>query len=707
MGYFARVLVEIDISEFAVRIDEVQVERFEPGTSKVFGFRQKMVYEDNIDRCGYCRQVGHLVSTCRQKKLDDAKQNAMDNAAAVQGTVYVEDGVNSMGLNSDRVIQNLNENPIHTHISPTNCGTLDKEVVNCGASTKEDLNRNESEKYANDSNTLNQVFSVDKGVSSGSDSESDYGSLSGSSDYDPVSSSLPMEDSSASLVTGAKNRTPIQEARYSSWPRRPISLQGHGRGGASLPHLQLPVQEASREENIVSSLPVADCSRGVVSVVHEVGLIDKEATMREKNTTVKAMGSKQKKKDFIHNTRQSKAPNLWILWKIGLPHPVVSASSDQSISILCDWLGSKIGLSFVHIGSFKVIRRNLWLELGLQVSPLIPWLVIGDFNATLASHEKRGRRAFNLGSTAEFQAMVDGCELLPVPSLGKKFTWSNNRRRGNVRAVQDCTFCNEKRLDFFKNVKQLVLVSSASDHAPLLIASDDIPKPRNSPFRFHSFWMENESFISVVEDAWRSQFGGDPIFILASKLKRVKETLRPWARSTFSNLNDELEKVRLVLKEVQDMIDVAGMTNELFNKEADVKTTLLKASQLHDKMWRFHKASETVVPNDLLKNILRVLEEDDVAVLESVPSRDEINQAVWDLDPASSPGPDGFPGSFFRKCWPIVEDDFCRAVKKFFEAGQLPKGINNCFISLIPKVEGATSLDRFRPYVWGTFSARF
>ncbi|XP_042487416.1 uncharacterized protein LOC122067640 [Macadamia integrifolia] len=181
------------------------------------------------------------------------------------------------------------------------------------------------------------------------------------------------------------------------------------------------------------------------------------------------------------------------------------------------------------------------------------------------------------------------------------------------------------------------------------------------------------------------------------------------------------------------MIDVAGMTDELLNKEADAKTTLLKASQLHGKLWakkittlrkedgawvsnqsaiasyisefyqRFHKASETVVHNDLLENIPRVLEEDNVAVLESVLSRDEIKQAVWDLDPASLPGPDGFPGSFFHKCWPIVVDNFCKAVKIFFDAGQLPKGINDCFISLIPKVEGAASLDRICPICMENF----
>ncbi|XP_042520417.1 uncharacterized protein LOC122093928 [Macadamia integrifolia] len=465
--------------------------------------------------------------------------------------------------------------------------------------------------------------------------------------------------------------------------------------------------------------------------------------------------------DFIHNFRDDKVPNLWIIWKLGVSRPVVAGMSDQYISVIFDWPGSKVGISFVHASSFKIMRRQLWLDLELSISDLVPWSVMGDFNATLFSHEKRGPGKFNLGSAAEFQAMVDACELLSIPSQGKKFTWTNNRRRGHSVAVLDRSFCNGKWIDVFRNVKQRVLVSSVSDHAPLMVVSDDVQRPTNIPFRFHSFWMENDQFISVVEEAWKTSIGGNPIFVLAQKLKQVKENLKVWARANFPNLNDEVDKAKLELKKVQDMIEVAGMNDELFNREADAKTVLLKANQMYEKLWaekaklrwmkngdcnskffhlsvklrrlknqitslkkedgtwvsdqqgissyvsdffeKFHEADEITVHNDLLDNIPRVLEEEDVAGLESVPSGEEIKQAVWDLDSVSSPGPDGFPGSFFRRCWTIVEGDFCRAVKKFFEEGRLPKGINNCFISLIPKVEGAASLDRFRPICMGNF----
>ncbi|XP_042484213.1 uncharacterized protein LOC122064561 [Macadamia integrifolia] len=49
MELFARVLVDVDILEVATRIEEVQVEWMEPGTTKVFGFHQKVLYKDGLE----------------------------------------------------------------------------------------------------------------------------------------------------------------------------------------------------------------------------------------------------------------------------------------------------------------------------------------------------------------------------------------------------------------------------------------------------------------------------------------------------------------------------------------------------------------------------------------------------------------------------------------------------------------------------------
>ncbi|XP_042505477.1 uncharacterized protein LOC122082041 [Macadamia integrifolia] len=390
-----------------------------------------------------------------------------------------------------------------------------------------------------------------------------------------------------------------------------------------------------------------------------------------------------------------------------------------------------------------------------------PWLVTGDFNASLFSYEKKGPGAFNLGSASEFNAAVDACNLISVPSQGHKFTWTNNRKRGNVLAILDRSFCNDEWINHFHDCTQEVMQRFSSDHSPLCITSDSMMKPANCPFRIQRFWMDHEEFMDVVNKSWSEPVDGYPIFSLALKLNRLKPILRSWARSVFPNLDAELKAAKDDLQQIQSQIDSYGIDDHLFNLEADAKSRYLKALLDHEKLWAekarnrwlsqgdrnsrfFHlsakirrvknsirslqktdgtitssmddlavhveeyykaiyKASPTLDHGSLLDCIPHILDELDVRGLEAIPNDQEIKNAIWDLDPDSSPGPDGYSGAFFRHCWELIGFDVCRAVKNFFSSGTLPKGINNSFLVLIPKMEGATSLDKFRPICMQNF----
>ena len=50
-----------------------------------------------------------------------------------------------------------------------------------------------------------------------------------------------------------------------------------------------------------------------------------------------------------------------------------------------------------------------------------------------------------------------------------------------------------------------------------------------------------------------------------------------------------------------------------------------------------------------------------------------------------SPGPDGFNGLFFKKCWPIICQDFCDLADAFHKGTVLLENINRSYITLIPK----------------------
>nr|GEW08022.1 DNA helicase [Tanacetum cinerariifolium] len=91
------------------------------------------------------------------------------------------------------------------------------------------------------------------------------------------------------------------------------------------------------------------------------------------------------------------------------------------------------------------------------------------------------------------------------------------------------------------------------------------------------------------------------------------------------------------------------------------------------------------------------LSTDQQIALEGRVSNKEIKRAVWDCGTEKAPGQDGFTFGFYRQFWYLIENDVYNAVKYFFLHGEIPKGCNSSFISLILKITGANVVKDFRP----------
>ncbi|XP_042485020.1 uncharacterized protein LOC122065293 [Macadamia integrifolia] len=466
--------------------------------------------------------------------------------------------------------------------------------------------------------------------------------------------------------------------------------------------------------------------------------------------------------DFIHNDRQDKVPNLWVVWRRSMPKLQGVSCSDQHITLRVQWQSNIFIVSFIHANCFRAARRDLWSNLAASnPGQGTPWLVTGDFNATLHAHEKRGPGSFNLGSAADFGALVDSCSLIQIPSQGRKYTWTNNRRRGNVVAVLDRSFCTDAWISEFQDCHQKVLSNCASDHSPLLVVSEASVKPSNCPFRFQRSWIDHENFLKIVKESWDEWISRSALYIFSQKIKRLKIVIKEWARETFPNVNLEKEEALKGLEEIQKEIEEIGMNDQNFAREADAKTRYLKAMEGYEKFWAekarirwrtqgdrsskfFHmavkvrrmknnirnlktdsgqiitekmqmegftksyyenlkKKSATIDHMEMLDCIPKVLTDIDRWRMDAMPSNDEIKRAVWDLDLESSPGPDGFPGMFYKSCWVIISNDICNAIRGFFSKSRMPYGLNSNFLVLIPKIEGANALDKFSPLCMGNF----
>uniref|UniRef100_A0A803PFM8 Reverse transcriptase domain-containing protein n=1 Tax=Cannabis sativa TaxID=3483 RepID=A0A803PFM8_CANSA len=112
---------------------------------------------------------------------------------------------------------------------------------------------------------------------------------------------------------------------------------------------------------------------------------------------------------------------------------------------------------------------------------------------------------------------------------------------------------------------------------------------------------------------------------------------------------------------------------------------------------KLYTAGGVNVPCDLEGLITPSISAQENEMLLEIPSEEEIKLQVFQMHPLKAPGPDGFSGCFFRRCWEIVKTDVITFVQEFFRTGELSGNVNHTFLCLIPKGENPKTVDRFRP----------
>ncbi|XP_058725516.1 uncharacterized protein LOC131596794 [Vicia villosa] len=90
------------------------------------------------------------------------------------------------------------------------------------------------------------------------------------------------------------------------------------------------------------------------------------------------------------------------------------------------------------------------------------------------------------------------------------------------------------------------------------------------------------------------------------------------------------------------------------------------------------------------------LSSEDLSHLEAPFLFEEVKEIVWLGDCEKSPGLDGFPLGFLKKCWNFVSHDVMKFVQNLHAKRKLPKAIPISFLALIPKNDSPQKVEDYR-----------
>lgn len=194
----------------------------------------------------------------------------------------------------------------------------------------------------------------------------------------------------------------------------------------------------------------------------------------------------------------------------------------------------------------------------------LPWLVLGDFNEVMWGFEHFSECERPERQMAAFRDVPDDCDLMDLGFVGLPYTYDNGRdAHANVKVRLDRAVANTRWPDLFPEAILHHLVSSRSDHCPLLleIKKESWEWHKTRIFRYEITWERLESLAEEVKEAWCSAPNREGLGGVASALKHVQTALRSWSKENFGSVLAELDALRVQLEEMKG--DASASRSEL------------------------------------------------------------------------------------------------------------------------------------------------
>ncbi|CAJ2637965.1 unnamed protein product [Trifolium pratense] len=351
-------------------------------------------------------------------------------------------------------------------------------------------------------------------------------------------------------------------------------------------------------------------------------------------------------------------------------------------------------------------RRHAWnlLRELVNMSP-VPWCIIGDFNDLLSQEDKKGIHPHPNWLCMVFRQAINDCNLIDIPLAGHPFTWIKSRGTPHVIEERlDRAMASTSWLHLFPDVRLFNLLASHSDHSPILLqCSPTITVRFNGSFRFENKWLKEPDLEETVIDGW----GANDNIAIVNRVARCANKLQRHA--TLLVQEEGYWKQRAKMHWLQE----GDLNTRFFHMSVSARSKKKKITKLVDEAGTAVHTQEDLCEvaknyfNALFKNISgihvpvlnhiqqRVTEEDNHLLMAPM-TKIELQQALFQMHPDKSPGPDGFNPAFYQRFWEHCGDDIFVAASSWLDRGYFPSSLNETNICLIPKCDNPTLMKDLR-----------
>uniref|UniRef100_A0A803QNQ6 Reverse transcriptase domain-containing protein n=1 Tax=Cannabis sativa TaxID=3483 RepID=A0A803QNQ6_CANSA len=410
---------------------------------------------------------------------------------------------------------------------------------------------------------------------------------------------------------------------------------------------------------------------------------------------------------------------LLLFWKENVFVNILSHSLHH-IDCIITINNTTFHLSCYYGSPYVVDKQASWTLLHrlFDTAPLLPWLIIGDFNDYLGFNDRNTRGLPPSHAMHSFQNFVGKYSLFPLVFSGSRFTW----KHGTTLERLDWAIINQKWADLYPMASLQHLGFFGSDHRALKVMLDGNPVTfaRNSTFRFDNHWLLEPDFPKLLRESWCTDLSPSATNNPIITFLYCSASLSSWGKNK-NQFSDRIKTIqsdieRLMVgptvspydaknaNDLQKSLDTLLVKEEIFWKQRS-RVNWLKAGDKNTKY--FHNRASARKRTNFIK-FLTLDDNSQVTsstilpplLSTSIPSSSrpkEVKTALFQLAGDKAPGPDGFNPSFFQKNWDSSGKDLCHAALHALATNADLRQVNETILVLIPKIKNASRVKDFRP----------